>query len=79
MISSLILLFAIPAIFVGNQACAPCHAEIVKAYNATPMAMSSGRDLSPLTPGTFRHSPSGVRYDIDSSGQVSFSRGAAKG
>jgi len=75
----LILLFAIPALFVGNQACVPCHAEIVKAYNATPMAMSSGRNLQPLTPGSFRHSTSGVRYDIDSSGQVSFSRGTAKG
>src|SRR5258708_26697704 len=42
------------------------------------MAMSSGRNL-PLIPGSFRHGPSGVRYDIDTSGQVSFSRGTTKG
>ena len=75
----MLLLLAIPALFVGNQACVPCHAGVVKAYNATPMAMSSGRNVVPLTPGGFRHAASGVRYDIDSSGLVRFSKGGARG
>jgi hypothetical protein len=75
----LLLLFAIPAFFVGNQACEPCHASIVKAYSATPMAISSGRNRSPVTPGTFRHAVSGVRYDISDSGLVRFSKGGARG
>jgi hypothetical protein len=29
--------------FVGNQACAPCHAAIYHSFMATPMAHSSGR------------------------------------
>jgi predicted CXXCH cytochrome family protein len=29
--------------FVGNKACAPCHAAIYRAYARTPMAQSSGR------------------------------------
>lgn len=35
------LLFA-AALFVGNTACRPCHAEIAGAYARTPMARSSG-------------------------------------
>jgi hypothetical protein len=75
----LILLLAIPALFVGNQACVPCHTGIVKSYNLTAMANSSGRNLRPLTPGGFRHASSGVRYDIDASGLVRFSKGSARG
>jgi len=73
-ISCLLLLFAIPAFFVGNQACEPCHAAIVKAYSGTPMAISSGHNRGRLTPGSFRHAPSGVRYDISDSGLVKFSK-----
>src|ERR1051326_2481954 len=61
---------AIDARFVGNQACAPCHADIVRRYSTTPMAMSSGRGSGQVTAGSFRHSTSQVRYDIDSSGLV---------
>ena len=46
----MLLLLAIPALFVGNQACSGCHAEIYKRYSLTPMAMSSGRSLPALTP-----------------------------
>src|SRR6516165_1544772 len=28
---------------VGNKACAPCHAAIVRSYMRTPMAQSSGK------------------------------------
>jgi len=33
---------AFAADFVGNKACAPCHAAIFRAYMQTPMAQSSG-------------------------------------
>jgi len=34
---------AFGADFVGNKACAPCHAAIFRAYTRTPMAQSSGK------------------------------------
>src|SRR5580692_4554003 len=34
---------ALGADFVGNKACAPCHAAIFRAYMRTPMAQSSGK------------------------------------
>ena len=71
----MLLFLAIPALFVGNQACSGCHAEIYRSYSLTPMAMSSGRNLRPLTPGSFRHAASQVRYDIDANGLVRLSRG----
>lgn len=54
---------------VGNAACAPCHAEIYQSYSQTPMAQSSGEVGSSLFPADlsgsrFRHSKSGVRYQI---------------
>ena len=70
----MLLLLAIPALFVGNQACSGCHAEIYRSYSATPMAMSSGRNLPALTPGSFRHAASQVRYDIDAKGLVRLPR-----
>jgi hypothetical protein len=42
-----LVLLAIPgalgAGFVGNKACAPCHAAIYRSYTRTPMAQSSGK------------------------------------
>ena len=67
--------FGAAAGYVGNQACAVCHAEIAIRYSNTPMAMSSGRDPRPVTPGTFRHSSSQVKYDIRADGQVRISKG----
>ena len=32
-----------------------------------------------MTPGSFRHAASGVRYDISDSGLVKFSKGGARG
>ena len=74
----MMLFFAIPALFVGNQACSGCHAEIYRSYGVTPMAMSSGRNLHPLTPGSFRHAASQVRYDIDANGLVRLAKGDAR-
>lgn len=71
----MLLFFAIPALFVGNQACSGCHAEFFRQYSSTPMAISSGRKLPPLVPGTVRHSASGVRYEIDDKGMVQMAKG----
>jgi len=62
-----LLLLAIPALFVGNQACSRCHAEIAGSYGTTPMSISSGR-VSNVANGSFRHAPSGVQYEIDGRG-----------
>lgn len=67
-----------PGSFVGNKACAPCHADIYRRYTATPMATSSGRDARPLTAGSFRHAASRIRYDIDVNGLVRLSKGARR-
>lgn len=51
---------------VGNEACAKCHAEIVRSYAATAMAHASGpASDNPLT-GSFHHKNSGVDYQISS-------------
>src|SRR5579883_1568053 len=63
------------ALYIGNKACAGCHAEISRRYAATPMASSSGMDPRPLTPGAFVHAASGVRYEIDRNSEVKLSRG----
>jgi hypothetical protein len=73
-----LLLLAMPAVFVGNGACIQCHGEIFKAYSVTPMAMSSGR-VAGVTGGFVRHQPSGVRYEIDATGLVRFARGSSSG
>ncbi|HEY4361143.1 MAG TPA: tetratricopeptide repeat protein [Bryobacteraceae bacterium] len=41
--------------FVGNQACAPCHENIVRSYARTPMAQSSGKVGTADSPETFDH------------------------
>jgi thioredoxin-like negative regulator of GroEL len=44
---------AFGADFVGNQGCAPCHAEIVRAYARTPMAQSSGKAGTQISKESF--------------------------
>jgi Flp pilus assembly protein TadD len=44
---------ALGADFVGNKACAPCHAAIYRAYTQTPMAQSSGKVGTQETKETF--------------------------
>jgi hypothetical protein len=58
------------ALFLGNAACAPCHARIFETYSRTPMAQSSGRLPAALPAGEFRHAASGVAYRIDTNGTV---------
>jgi len=66
----MILLLLAPALYVGNNACAACHADIFKAYRETPMARSSGTVTGGLAPGSFLHRASGSSYRIDGSGSV---------
>ena len=50
--------------YVGNQACAKCHASIFESYQRTAMAHASGPATEhPLT-GDFVHKKSGVHYRI---------------
>jgi Tetratricopeptide repeat/Cytochrome c554 and c-prime len=72
------MMLLLAALYVGNSACKPCHAEIVRSYEATPMARSSGKVNEGVPPGSFRHAPSNTEYDIGSSGKVQVSRGARR-
>src|SRR5579872_5049005 len=74
----MLLFLAMPALFVGNQACSACHADIYRRYSLTPMAMSSGRNLPELKPGSFTHDASQVRYEIDAKGLVRLSKDAKR-
>lgn len=66
----LVLLFA-QAVFVGNAACKPCHESIVRAYETTPMARSSGPVSGNVPSGAFQHPASGIHYQMSTSGEVS--------
>lgn len=72
-----LFLLALP-VFVGNQACAACHADIAAKYRQTPMAQSSGR-VTEVPAGSFRHTSSGTQYQVESSGAVRLSRGTSLG
>lgn len=50
--------------FVGNEACAKCHASIYNSYEKTPMAHASGIATDNLIPTDFTHKKSGVHYRI---------------
>jgi hypothetical protein len=50
--------------YVGNQACARCHASIYNNYMNTPMAHASGPAIENLKPAEFVHAKSGVHYKI---------------
>jgi hypothetical protein len=52
------------AAYVGNEACAKCHAPIYQSYQKTAMARASGPALDALTPADFTHKASGVHYRI---------------
>lgn len=50
--------------YIGNQACARCHAAIYDSYQRTAMAHASGPAIDALTPAEFTHRESGVHYRI---------------
>jgi hypothetical protein len=49
---------------VGNDACRPCHSQIVDSYSRTPMARTSGMAASGLVTGEFTHARSGIHYRV---------------
>lgn len=61
-----------PNAFVGNQACARCHASIYESYSRTPMAHASGAAIDNLVPAEFTHEKSGVHYRIYSEGNTAW-------
>jgi predicted CXXCH cytochrome family protein len=66
-----------PSGYIGNEACAKCHAAIYASYMRTPMAQSSGPADENLIAGDFTHKPSGVPYSIYRDGRklwLSFDR-----
>ncbi len=50
--------------YVGNEACAKCHASIFESYQRTPMANASGPATDNPIAGDFLHKKSGVSYRI---------------
>jgi len=54
--------------YVGNEACAKCHASIYETYVRTPMAHASGPASENLIAGNFPHKKSGVNYRIYTEG-----------
>ncbi len=63
--------------YLGNEACAKCHAEIYKGYSATAMAQASGPAMQGLLTGDFVHAPSRVHYRVyaeDGKAWMSFDR-----
>ena len=57
-----------PSGYIGNQACARCHASIAESFARTPMAHASGPATENLIPADFVHTNSGVHYRIYSEG-----------
>src|SRR5271165_3664884 len=50
--------------YVGNEACAKCHASVYESYKNTAMAHASGPAADNLIAGDFSHQASGVNYRI---------------
>lgn len=65
---------AVPALapdaagYVGNEACAKCHATIYESYKSSAMAHASGPAGENLIAGEFTHKRTGVHYVIHSEG-----------
>lgn len=55
-------------VYVGNEACAKCHASVYQSYEQTPMAHASGLAVDNLIPADFTHKLSGVHYRVYSEG-----------
>ncbi len=53
-----------PDAYVGNKACARCHASIYESYQRTSMAHASGPAIDGFMPAEFTHKDSGIHYRI---------------
>jgi Cytochrome c554 and c-prime len=65
------------SVSLGNDACAACHAGIVRSYAQTAMARGSGPASDGVVTGEFFHKPSGVHYRVyveDGRAWLSFER-----
>ncbi|HYO84123.1 MAG TPA: tetratricopeptide repeat protein [Bryobacteraceae bacterium] len=71
--------FAAALTWTGNESCRPCHRALYDHYVSTPMARTSGPVDADITPGKFRHKPSGVQYSIDDNGRVHWSTSTLSG
>lgn len=77
---------SLPGEYIGNAACAQCHAEIYKSFQQTPMARSSGEMSSSnfqenFAADKFLHSKSGVAYSVirkDGATTLAFERPASE-
>lgn len=58
--------------YVGNAACASCHAAIYESYSKTSMAHASGPAIQEVMPADFVHQPSGVHYRIYVEGEAAW-------
>jgi predicted CXXCH cytochrome family protein len=54
--------------YVGNEACAKCHASIYETYSRSAMAHASGPASQDLITGEYQHQQTGVNYRIYSEG-----------
>ncbi len=54
--------------YVGNEACAKCHASTVESYQRAAMAHASGPASENLIAGDFFHKKSGVNYRVYADG-----------
>jgi hypothetical protein len=61
---SMLFLLFIGGGYVGSEACAPCHAAIVRQYGNTPMARSTGLAGREVPSGSVTHPPSSMSYEI---------------
>ena len=50
--------------YVGNEACAGCHAVIYQSYARTSMARASGPAIQNVVPADFFHRSSDVHYRV---------------
>jgi predicted CXXCH cytochrome family protein len=74
---------AFGADFVGNQSCAACHAAIVRSYQRTPMAQSSGKvgtqDLKEtFDRATFRDDRGAFSYTVSPDYKFAFTQQGAR-
>jgi predicted CXXCH cytochrome family protein len=68
------MMLAVAAVYIGSQACTPCHAAIAAGYSQTPMARSSGKVASISVPDA-EFAAAGHRYRI-AKGQLTFDEGS---
>lgn len=75
----LLLLLLAATAWAQSETCARCHPAVVKQYQSTGMARSSGKISSPALPATVADPSSGAVYRIGKDHRMEFERGPVKG